>query len=300
ETLPAMGLVESQNSRFNTFVCTDEGRELLLAALDERPYNRSVDDHLVLWVRGGEEGVQTGALRRALSPLEPLNSRARTLLRDKLLRKRAEESDDAVRRRRDALAWVEAQRAGRTSGASWSQRPPEIAEAHWTDLLAGARFFAVRDAALAVLNVLECQMPAERSLTLNEKAVKPITKHLADLRGAAQAFLDIRHEDELANTFCRECTHTDPIQLLEKLIPRDDRVLRLQGARICPGPAFRGGTQTHEEQRDTDPDTPIIPDARGFPEGISHRIHNLFLFNVDLQGELSSFLVSEGEAEDRL
>lgn len=298
ETLPSLSLVESPNNRFNAFVCTDEGLELIRAALDERPYKRSVDEHLILWVHGSEERVQSPALVRSLSPVEALTPKARSMLRDRLLRKGPKDSDETVRRRRDALAWVDARRAGQATGASWSDRPDGISAAHWNDLEAGARLFTARDAALAVLDALECRMPAERRLALDKLTAELVAKPLAELRDAAQAFLDIGREDEGATSFCRECTHADPTEVLAKLIARDDRVLRLQGARICAGPAFRGGTPTDEAEQ-AESDASSAPDAQGFPEGISPRVRNLFLLNLDLHGELSNFLAPEDDAEDR-
>jgi hypothetical protein len=82
------------------------------------------------------------------------------------------------------------------------------------------------------------------------------------------------------------------------LLAREGRVLRQCGRDILPGVAFRGfQVDTPESARSPEEDgaEATVEKTIPLPEGISYRIRNLFLLNIDLHGELSDWL---GEAED--
>jgi len=80
---------------------------------------------------------------------------------------------------------------------------------------------------------------------------------------------------------------------LEKLVERDERVLKLRNRVIVPGPAFVGASKYETESN-------VVSPARGsgaeaistsaWPEGISFRIRNLFLLNADLRGLLKDWI----------
>lgn len=74
QPLRALGLVESNGERFDSFRCTQQGEAFIDAAwADIRPHKRSVLDYLVMWAKALYEDVKTSSeLRTALSPLEPL------------------------------------------------------------------------------------------------------------------------------------------------------------------------------------------------------------------------------------
>lgn len=94
--------------------------------------------------------------------------------------------------------------------------------------------------------------------------------------------------DEGANTFCRECEGDEPVNILRALVYRDGHVLRLVGDQIKPGPAFRGSiTQVSADDEDQE-----TPQAVGIPlpEGISYRVRNLYLLNLDMNGKLDEWL----------
>jgi hypothetical protein len=85
--------------------------------------------------------------------------------------------------------------------------------------------------------------------------------------------------------------------VLENLVIRDGRVLRLMGRNVVPGPAYRGTTQAAQEPAAIDNDSPLpdgedAPDTRrvGWPAGISFRMRNLFLLNADLKGDLGRWI----------
>lgn len=296
--LPALGLVEARSARFNDFTCTGAGRELVeMATAPFRPYNRSLLDYLVLWVRGEAHRIDSAALDRALSPVEPLPETAAGILHDRLVRGGPQESPDATNRRRDALQWVESCRTDPPTPISWEIRPVAIRAEHWRDLHAGALFFGTRNAALAVLEALEHRMPAERKQALDGQLVTSLEQPLVQLRQAADAFLNLHHADELAVAFCRECSDDYSQSILRHLVKRDDRVLRLQGTHICPGPAFRGGVIRATESED---EAVVVTGSNpcGFPADISPRISNLFWLNLDLRGELDRHLVAQVQQGD--
>ena len=302
QALPALGLVDSQGTRFNNFTCTPSGMELVKAATEQfRPYNRSLLDHLVLWVRGEDGHIENDLLRRALSPVEPLPKMAAAILTDRLMRGGSQESPDATNRRRDALQWIQSRHADRDIPVSWHSQPVEIrSKEHWNDLHSGALLFEARGAAFSVLEALELRMPAERKLTLNGHLATSLEQPLDHLRRTADAFLKLQHTDALARAFCRECRDDDPLTILRSLVKRDDRVLRLQGTQICTGPAFRGGDGDSKTESEADPDAETAPSAFGFPENISQRISNLYWLNLDLQGELDRHLVAQvNEGDDQ-
>jgi hypothetical protein len=49
--------------------------------------------------------------------------------------------------------------------------------------------------------------------------------------------------DPKAIGFARDMTQTDARALLRALVLRDDRILRLEGNVVRPGPAFQGGAR---------------------------------------------------------
>ena len=129
------------------------------------------------------------------------------------------------------------------------------------------------------------------------ETLKPAVEQL---RSAANKYLAFKHEDAEANKFCDECVNNDPSSVFRSLVERDGLVLRLVGDEVKPGPAFRG-SQLSAEQAVADDEDQEAPQAGDmpFPEGISHRVQNLYTLNLDMHGELDGWLntaVAEGEA----
>ena len=294
QPLRAMGLVEGSGERFNAFSCTQIGNDFVKeACAGFRPYRREVVDHLFLWAAGESDKVVSHELRQAVSPLEPLPQDARDFLRERIVQGAGDAS-----RRRQALAWVEQVRANPDHHVTWDVKPAVLDEAHWRDMHAGALFFAVRDAALAVLDRIEAQL-ANRSdlrMSLNEPIPELVRADIEPLRQQSQAFLNNNHDPSPGNmaiAFSRDCANPDGVRALEQLIARDGRGLRLRGRDIVPGPAFRGNqTGQLEDVRspeDTGAETPVARDTP-LPDNISYRIRNLFRLNLDLRNELHSWL----------
>ncbi len=291
QALPALGFVESDSARFNAFCCAEEGRSFIdRASGGYRPYNRAVIDHLTWWAQMKDDRVDTDALRQVLSPLNRLSDEAIPLLRERLIQGGNEPNEDK-KRRSNVLAWVEAIRNSRPSRLTWAHRPQEISEEHWHDLQAGALFFEAREAAIATLDAAEAHIGSQtvaQSCSLRARIPEALKPAIDKLKAAAREYLAFKHADEEANKFCRECVTTDPSSILRTLVDRDGYVLRLVGDEIKPGPAFRGSIR----QVGADNEGQETPQASGIPlpEGISYRVRNLYLLNLDMHGELDEWL----------
>ncbi|MCA9090416.1 MAG: hypothetical protein KDA90_17485 [Planctomycetaceae bacterium] len=296
-----MNLVESTGERFNAFTCTQLGHDFIDAVCANlKPYNRSVLDHLVGWAKGTYDNVRSSPpLTRVLSPLAPIPKPAQEILRERIVQGSGVEPS----RRRNALNWVERLRIESPTQISWKVRPAMLDEDHWRDLHAGTLFFVARDAAIGLLDQVEAHIGNQTDLKLSMDT--PLPRAIADkcdlLRARAAEFLQNNHDPSpcaSAGEFCRECTENVDALLLEKLLAREGRVLRQRGREVVPGVAFRGNQLS-------EPETARSPEEGGeeakvdktipVPEGISHRVHNLFLLNLDLCDELDNWLGTSTE-----
>ncbi|WP_250537645.1 hypothetical protein [Caballeronia sp. INML3B] len=316
EALPALGLVDANGTRFNTFACSEAGQAFIEAACAHaRPKNRTVADHLIGWTGDGSSIGSLDTLGIALMPTLPLPERARALLTERLRSRGRNESANIQKRRCEALDWVEAIRLRPSVLIGWDDRPYEIeSDAHWNDLRAGAFFTLARDAAIDVLDALEAQIGKNeksgngKALSLRDVLPGGIRPKLDALRGAAQRFHDEKRTESEANHFCDDCLLPDDKRLLRELVKRDGRVLRLRGDDVVPGSAYQG-----REQREAGParnegdGESAAPDTSiDWPAGLSFRVRNLFLLNADLHGDLERWLnrenavtpMSESELEE--
>ena len=299
QALPSLGFAESNGVRFNAYSSTEIGRALVDLACDPfRPSNRTVVDHLTKWVISNRESVKvdTWQLEQALSPLRGLPREAIPVLVEGLRR------DDALgsRRRANALDWVERIRLNRPRQIGWSTRPVNIDKAHWLDLEAGARFFAVRNAGIQVLDAMEADLAnrtGKRVLDLENGALpRMVLKRLDTLRELAAHYLAMGHEQQEAAMFCQECGKKDR-DVLRSLASRDGSVLRLVGSNVVPGAAFSHSAETTELPQD-DPDAPSTS-TLPLPSGLSHRMGKLYLLNLDMNEQLGSWLEAERESAAR-
>jgi hypothetical protein len=295
QPLRALGVVESGGERFNAFRCTEQGQAFIDAACGAfKPYRRSVLDHLLMWARGVHADVTSSELIRALSPLEPMSPSAREFLRERIVQGAGTQAS----RRRKALEWVEALRDKTQQVVEWDAKPSMVDEFHWRDLRAGALFFAARDAAIGLLDQIESHIgtTADRRISLDASLPKSVVVKLNSLREHAQAFIAGNYDPSPggeATMFCGQCAERVDALLLEKLLRREGHVLQLRGRDIVPGVAFRGsqasqsGTARSPEEDGAEAEVAqVIP----LPEGISHRVRNLFLLNLDLRSELDAWL----------
>ena len=298
QALPSLGLVTTKGIRFNAFVCSQAGHDLIEAQTAEyNPihYNRSVFDYLVGWVCGESLNVdRNDKLAKALSPLVPMTEIGREVLRERLIQGGEQEELPDKTRRRSALDWVDALRSQPGQTLDWEVMPTFIGAAHWADLRTGALFFAARDAAIVALDLLELQIDNRPELhyPLGDPLDAPVVTALQGLRKAANDFLECGHPDRMAHDFCTECANVSDSVLLAKLVERDERVLSLRGRLIVPGTAFRYGASREKSGAPDGDQTPqtSVPRMPEFPEGISGRVSNLFYLNSDLHSELDQWL----------
>lgn len=300
QALSDLGFVHPGSQRFNSFRCTEAGRDLIETATTRyRPYRGSVEDYLVQLATDDSEITITAQLQAALSPLEPLDPIACRLVRSRLC-EGAGKSWEAARRK-NGLVWVSSLIDG--GNATWRSRPRSIDADHWSDLRLGSRFFEARDAAIDLLNTIETAMAPLHTVRLSATdapSIPAVERKLAAMRRAAQRYLTEQSdptEGKLATSFCLACVDDDPAQVIRRLVARDNRVLVLRGNDVVPGPAFL--VSAAESDSDEDTAGPGAENAGRVPapEGISSRIQNLYLFELDLRGELSAFLYPPPDRE---
>jgi hypothetical protein len=189
---------------------------------------------------------------------------------------------------------------------SWDIRPSNIADDNWRDLHVGALFFATRDAAVSLLQQVEAYVANQGDQRLSLRVSLPATfsEKIITVRKCAQDFISEQHDpspDRLANTFCRGCVDNTDQDLLLRLVERDGRVLRIRESTILPGSAFRGGPlqQVDAARSAEEGESEVITrPSVDWPEGISHRIQNLFMLNLDLGAELGTWLADAQQPVD--
>lgn len=289
QPLKELRLVEASSERFNAFTVGEKGQNLIDAFCDECPHIRgkNVVERLCGWAFGDSGSFEK--LAESLSPLKPLPDRLRQMMRGMVIHG----DDTGARRRKAVLLWGEGY-AGVPMQLSES-RPPNLEEDHWNDIESGAAFFAVRDAALRVLDAIEETIGNQRvpELDVASPLLGNIEVCITELKNLAQAFVDRIHDRspaKVATQFCNECL--DAHHVIEHLVKRDDRALRLSGSKVIRGPVFRGPTDRNagaapaEDEESMENHLPI-PDTLGTR---SRRIYNMHLFSMDLRGSLSQYL----------
>lgn len=303
QPMRALGLAESAGERFNAFSCAQFGIDFLEAVCDGlRPCNRSVLDHLVGWCQDASCNVKSSKpLRTALSPLKAMPEYARELLREQLVRGTGRHAS----RRKQALGWIDELRSNPRQSITWDNMPEALDERHWHDLHAGALFFAARDAAIALLDQIEAHIANQhgQQMSLDSKLPETVTGKIDALHDKAQVFLDNKYDpspDMEATAFCRECTGQSNVRILERLLAREGRVLRQCGRDILPGVAFRGfqvdGMELARSPEDGGAEA-TVEKTIALPEGVSYRVRNLFLLDIDLRGELGNWLGKAGDEQ---
>lgn len=294
QPLLALGLVESEAERFNTYRVAQTGHLLLDSfcdAFSESYHSQSVYEHLFGWTTGNDRGIRTSEiLREAISPIEPLPQPSCQVLTGALIRGDTE----PAARRRAILSWVDTLWREEPEQISWSAKPEGLSESHWRDLHTGALFFDARNVALSLLDHIEAHIGnlEDKRLELGTSLPPRFCEIANLLKERANAFLEMNHDPTpggQASTFCRECL--DENHVVKRLVERDDHILRLSAHSVIPGPAFSGSPSTVGiEEQGLDDDTPILPATwNSLPEGISQRIHNMFLLNIDVHGKLTEW-----------
>ncbi len=305
QALPPLGFAHAPSARFNAFTCTEAGSIFVEeATYDYRPFNRTIVDHLARWVCEKDGQIHTDNIQKALSPVVAIRDRALPLLRERLLQGGSDEAEWCKQRRKLALAWVDEIRSTPPpQRLTWTNKPQAVTATHWDDLRAGAQFFELRDAAIALLDQLEdyiANLSTGPTCSLRSEVPACLAPFLYTLGIAARKFLEMERDDVEANAFARECADPSPVQVVRRLVERDGRVLRLTEDDVRPGVAFRqprapvaGG-----EQGDDDDAAEVLGKGEDFlPEYISRRVRNLYLLNLDLHGALDAWLKRQVEAQ---
>ncbi|MCA9123187.1 MAG: hypothetical protein H6822_00155 [Planctomycetaceae bacterium] len=291
QPLREIHLVEARAERFNAFAIAERGQSLIDQFCDEYPqvyHSRNVFRRLCDWASGDSRKLTS--LTEALSPCQPLPDNVRAKLRTYIV----DGDDHGAKRRKAVFEWVKSfgwQPIELTAG-----RPAQLDEAHWNDIESGAAFFAVRDAAIALLDAVEEQMgdSSVPKLFLGQALPDNLKPWIDDLGRLAQAFIDRSYDPSPANDasrFCRECLETGHV--IENLVERDGRVLKLVDGAVIPGSAFRGRAgsglevnSTEEEEESAEAHT----HEAGTFGSFSPRIWNMQLLAMDLDGSLSDYL----------
>jgi hypothetical protein len=296
QPLLALGFVDSESGRFNAFRLGQLGRDFLKSVCEHHGssyYSKGVFEHLVHWASQNAIGGRLDTLTAAISPLEPLPEKTRGLLRELLVR-----GDDwKVCRRRSVLAWLERVSSGGLLRDCGAEKPPELDEEHWRDLEAGAKFFETREVAINLLDEVERligNVTDRPKFDLRSSPELRICECCDRLAKIAQEFLGMSRDpspEQQAMVFCRECL--DGKKVIENIVKRDGRVLRLSGQYIIPGPAFRGAEATDTaDEADAEQETSVdgcISDGH-LPPYISRRVGNMLLMSRDLHGKLGEYL----------
>jgi len=302
QALPALGLTASTGERFNSFKTTALGKILLeMAFKDYMPGKKTVEERLFAWVQGSDRAMSSDALLDAVGPDQPLNERARNMVRDRLSLPGNTEvaARRDAQRRHGALWWVH-RIARKPLLAAETGKPAEISEDHWLDLELGRAFAVARADAYALLDCLEDEIYRleYRFLPLDGSTVKTFTLQIEKLRESAASFLELANEHsthEEAKAACREWNGDDALAVMRSLVGRDDRVLRLRGDRLVLGPAADLPRPAQEVEGDEavggDGTVDAPSDLRvNWPEGTSPRIANLLYLAEDLDGRLERWL----------
>lgn len=302
QPLLALNLVESESERFNAYKLSDAGEVFLDTACSLYPKcwrSLGVVATLANWMTGSPPKVDhIDQLREAITPLEPLPVLAVQTLHEQL----AGYSDAKSLRRRAALGWVRRCQDAHRPIDDWEgSAPAELSSAHWSDLRAGACFFRTRDAALGVLDACEGFMgPAGVPLLAADPLPDTIRNAMDTARASAISFLSLADAGSYHAAgiqFCQEISEGAKSTVLKRLVARDGRVLRLSGNEVVPGMAFNGGPPAMDaETQEGDDATADFANRIRLPIGISFRMRNLWLLDLDLHADLGKWLASESAA----
>ncbi|MFG1422325.1 hypothetical protein [Roseixanthobacter liquoris] len=296
--LPALGLVEPGASRFNTMCLSDVGHLFLQAASkNHRPYNTELINYLCDWQKGRSKPPENSdKLADVLSPLLPLPREALDILSHQVFGFDTDVSRRNVSRRCAVRDWLSA-----GAGEEWTSRPACISPEHWLELEAGARFFALRETCLALLDGIEDQIGSRNGHFDPAAALpEPIETQIHEVKRRAKAFLDIQLPGaDSGVSSARELADVlngDPETSLVALVERDGRTLTTDGRLIRPGPVFRGNATGRDEMPQSEEPGEMVEEEGDsvphnaaelppLPAHISPRIGNFFNMINDLKSQ---------------
>ncbi|MGI2056718.1 hypothetical protein ACRN9T_06005 [Shewanella baltica] len=280
QTLPGLGLVEGKGERFNSYCLSVHGVDLVRAGCEGfKCHSNGIADFLVKWVLGDARNPNQLGLLQAISPLEELAQGAKGIIKERLV----SGNDDNAKRRRNALTWVG--NIAETPCVNW-KKPNELTDEHFKDIQSGAYFFMLRDKIMQLLDVVETDVANAKSgkLVMSEGFSINVVKSLSNVKSAADQFISVQHDpspEKLATLLAKECLQASDAQIILSLVDRDNVVLKVRDKEIVKGPAF-GGTQAELEEE--------YQGVSLFPAGVSYRLWNLHVLNLDFNGQLELWL----------
>lgn len=293
QALAGLGFVDSKVERFNSFSLSPQGKDFVEAACSDHKCHRlSISEFLTRWVNNEKQLPSAASqshddLQFVLSPSVRLEEQAIKVFKQALLSGDAE----SVRRRQGVLEWSKAKNI--QSYVNWT-KPSFIAEVHFKDLKSGAFFFALRNKALDLLNVIEAEIapmnPPKLDLTAPLSA--DVRNAINNLKEAAKTFLSLEHDPSTAKEashFAKLFLQSDDVRVIKSLLERDEVVLRCRGDHILPSAAFGKPEIVNDEE---------IEDASIFPKNISFRVWNMYVLNQDFEGKLEESLGLKGANDE--
>jgi hypothetical protein len=288
QTLPGLGLVESQGGRFNSYSLSSHGRNFVNAGCGElKCHGNRIIEFLVKWVKGDNRNPETAGLKLAIAQINDLPRDAKAILKDRLVTG----NDEEASRRRNAITWVN--NITEKPCPNWLQ-PTELTTEHFQDIKSGAHFFMLRDNVMNLLDAIETEVANSKTgnLKLNKGVPKSLSKALLKVKTAADNFVSLNHDpspDKLATYLSNECLQSTDAMIISSMVERDNLVLKVRDKTIVKGPAFGGVQQELNEEKEVD---------GLFPKGVSYRLWNLYVLNLDLNNQLDTWLNNKGEADE--
>lgn len=280
QTLPGLGLVEAKGERFNSYSLSLHGVDLVQAGCEGfKCHSNHIADFLVKWVLGDLRNPNQSGLVNSISPLTELSKGAKGIIKERLV----SGNDENAMRRRNALAWVS--KITESPCLDW-ERPNELTIEHFNDIQSGAYFFTLRDRVMQLLDTVETEVENGTSgkLAINGTFSVNVNSALSNVKSAADTFLSAQHDpspEKLATSLAKECLQTSNAQILSSLIERDNVVLKVRDGSIVKGPAFSGAQADIDE---------ASQEESLFPTGVSYRLWNLYVLNLDFNGQLDLWL----------
>lgn len=280
QTLPGLDLVAAKGERFNSYSLSVHGVNLVEAGCEGLKCHRNgIVEFLVKWVLGDSRNPNQSSLTQVISQLEDLAKGAKGILKERLV----SGNDENSIRRRNALSWVS--NISKNPCVDW-QQPTELTVKHFKDIQSGAYFFILRDKIMQLLDAVETEMadPKSGTFVLSDKFSTNVVKAISNVKFAADRFITAGYDpspEQLATSLANECLQTSEGLIIASLVERDNVVLKVRGKAIIQGPAFGGAQAEPSDEHDGE---------SLFPRGISYRLWNLYVLNLDFNDQLDLWL----------
>ena len=297
EAVRSLHLVDSKNSRFSSFSCNDHGQMFINKSFGDT--SNKVLNRLIKWVRGTDFQTNNSTSRDQINISNPLSIAGARWLRDRMFQTNS--------RIKNAYIWLD-------HFNEWDDfindferklnsedKPAELSENHWKDIVSGSRYFDVCYEAESVLQAVEEAIGLSSDRRLNSNSLgsldlRAIRDKTDLLQEAAHRFNEYDHDptDNVATNFCDELTVASHVNVIENLVRRDGDILQLDETgpqkSIVPGPVFGTGisvwrsedTIDKEEESDVDGTDSSSVEERSVQTFLAVSVSNLFNLVGDL------------------